>query len=868
MSKLQEKMQEYVQCLNLPGNRDQIIVDALELLKKLNSNEISTNSDSVASLFCSVICNFTEKQINDSFMSGLVWESYCNIKDLEYEESRKPSVEIVIIHFLKKINNMCGMTGGDIVPFIDDEMQEQFKVLCSKLEEMKVIFRMRYNEVELFPIGKLLATVIGGNYTFEELDEVTLNTFLLALEIFDTKIYVTEKNRLDEIIKKCNLKCLRYLSNPSIIRIGGSIWKNNFKYNGVLILADVNKRSIYIRHPEKVYFKQLDGNEIVKLKHETNSTGRNIAYYYEYEYDPKATFMSIEDIMLKGTYNMKLAAIREIYNKKLYNAFFDKAFMKIGEEIFVVNFFTEEDKFIIQGNRNVIEANVENITEYAMKQFSLIRIWGKELDCIIVGSVCKLLTISNVNIDILVEELKQVDNSYQNALIQSWLKHSDNVYENMAKLQELYFEDTLYIKKRKDIANKRISDISWIPVVLSDYLLVEALHKLCGATIEDKVELVLLEIEEDFEGNIVYKCAGTNKEIIYENIKIEDKDDFYQGKTYSIKWKDEYFISHEIDNYIRLIRKINDGNRGLHKIESFFICTESQIQIIMEAMKLQEKALRDIAGCKADFDSIARLRIIHHVICNNILNNNQWTNFIEVLNGHQQLKYDFSKETNWPENNILIVPKERQESDSALTSIINMYLKKNAVRNHDFYFSEIGLNQEGYTYREQKIEKIVFLFDTLQSGTSTIRNLKFYFEEYSKTSLDNVQNQHIIYYCKGMEIKLETIIEKNNPIVEVLVLYGSEEGKTNVEKYLSSNPYINSKTVTCMRKIDKIANKDFMNKVFEVYNKSFLNIEDNYFPIIREFNQPKRNAFPKDNLLSENIASIFVKKKEFTKNFK
>jgi len=130
-----------------------------------------------------------------------------------------------------------------------------------------------------------------------------------------------------------------------------------------------------------------------------------------------------------------------------------------------------------------------------------------------------------------------------------------------------------------------------------------------------------------------------------------------------------------------------------------------------------------------------------------------------VLNGHQQLKYDFSKETNWPGNNILVVQKERQESDSALTSIINMYLKKNAVRNHDFYFSEIGINQEGYTYREQKIEKIVFLFDTLQSGTSTIRNLKFYFEEYSKTSLDNVQNQHIIYYCKGMEIKLETIIE-------------------------------------------------------------------------------------------------------------
>ena len=47
---------------------------------------------------------------------------------------------------------------------------------------------------------------------------------------------------------------------------------------------------------------------------------------------------------------------------------------------------------------------------------------------------------------------------------------------------------------------------------------------------------------------------------------------------------------------------------------------------------------------------------------------------------------------------------------------------------------------------------------------------------------------------------------------------------------------------------------------------SFQNIEDSprkgFFPIIREFNQPKRNIFPNELLNPDNIASLFVKKSE------
>ena len=862
MYKIQEKIQEYIQCLNLPGNSDETIKDALELLKGLNSDEISGNSQLVALLFCTVISNCTEDKINNSATSELIWDSFDNIKDLESQQNENTSTEIIIINFLKKINNMCGMTGGDTEP-VSNEMQEQYKMLCSKLEEMKVIFRLRLNGIEIFPSGKLLAKVIGSDYTFEELNEVTLITFLLALEIFDTEPYVHEKSKLNEIIDKCNLKCLRYLSSPSVMRIGGNVWKDNFSQNGVLILRDVNKKIIYIRHPDKKYFKSLDDAKKKKVEPETNSMGRNIAYYYEYDYDSEATFVSIEDIMLTGSHNIRLSVIKEIYNNKMYNAFFEKAFMKIGEEIHIVNLFTAEDKKIIRSERESIEANAENVTDYAMKPFSLVEVWGKELDFIIVGSICKLLTICNVDVNVIVRKLKQTSSSYQNVLIQSWLEYSQNVYENLIKFQELYFSDTLYARKRREIANKKIVDISWIPVKLPEHLLDEALKGLCNIT-TDKIETVQLERDEDFEGNIIYKNVKDDTEIVPESIALTDKDDWTQEKIYAVKYQEKYFITPEIDSYVRLIRKIKDSNNGLHEIEDFSICSKSQIQVVLEAMRLQEKALKDITDCKVDFNSIAKLRLIHHIICNNILQKDQWAKFIEVINGHQQLKFDFAKGLKLPEDNVLVVPKERQETDSALTSIINEYIRKNAVRNHDFYFSEIGLSEGVYTYRGQKIERIIFLFDTLQSGTSTIRNLRFYFEDYDKTVSGNVQNQHIKYYCNSNEIKLQTIIEKNHPEVEVMILFGSKKGKQAVEEYLSKNSFITNKSVICKREINKTANKDFMDKVKTLYKGSDINIEEGCFPIIREFNQPKRNAFPKDNLCSDNIASIFIKKKEFS----
>lgn len=866
MYSIQEKMQEFVQCLNLSGNKEKVISESLDFLKNLNTDVISENSNLVSILFCTIICNCTEEMINDLCVSELIWESYYNIKDLEGGNEEESSVEIIIIKFLKRLNNMSGMTGGDIAP-IDNEMQEQFNVLCSKLEEMKIIFKLEHRGIEVFPIGKLLAVVIGNDFTFEKLDEVTLNTFLLALEIFDAETYVLEKYKLEKIIDECNLKCLKYLSDQSTMRIGGYAWKENFKHNGVLILGNVIKGTVYVRHPEKIYFSSLKREESNKLESEKNSEYRDIAYFYEYSYDPAAKFMSLKDIMLSGNFNLQIAAIREVYNNESFNVFFDKAFIRVGENVRAVNPFTKKDSTLVFENGQIRVANIANITDYAMKPFSLIKIMGNNLDYVILGSFCKLLKICNVHIDNIINELTNVDKNYQDNLIVIWAKYATDFYESVLKLQKEYFEDVLYIKKRKTIAEKGICDISWIPVKLPIQFLENKLPELCGGTIGDHIEKVLLEKDEDFEGNIVYKDINNSIEIMPEVLLMEKEDDLKKERFFAIKFQDKYFVSNEIDSYIKLINKIEDDNKELNVIEDFALHSESQIQLVVDAMQLQERALSDIDNSKVSFNDIAKLRIIHHILCNKILTDERWKNFLGIINAHQQLKYDFIKDLDELKGNVLIVPKERQESDSVMTSIINRYCKKGAVRNHDVYFDEIEENDEGYTYMGQKIEKIIFLFDTIQSGTSTIRNLQFYFEHYDRDGIGGVKNQHVVYHCRGEEIKLETIIEKNHPIVEIVALYASKVGKKNVEKHLKSNVYINNKEVICAKEITRIADENFMEKVRQVYSKDYT-IEENDFPVIREFNQPKKNAFPIDNLVGGNIASVFVKKKEHPANDK
>ena len=79
------------------------------------------------------------------------------------------------------------------------------------------------------------------------------------------------------------------------------------------------------------------------------------------------------------------------------------------------------------------------------------------------------------------------------------------------------------------------------------------------------------------------------------------------------------------------------------------------------------------------------------------------------------------------DENTLYVPKDGRESDSVLTSIYETYLKtKSARETNDMYKYILELKDDGYYYRDNRIENIVFLCDNFECGTATIRMLKAY----------------------------------------------------------------------------------------------------------------------------------------------
>ena len=239
------------------------------------------------------------------------------------------------------------------------------------------------------------------------------------------------------------------------------------------------------------------------------------------------------------------------------------------------------------------------------------------------------------------------------------------------------------------------------------------------------------------------------------------------------------------------------------------------------------------------------------------------------------------------DENTLYVPKDGRESDSVLTSIYETYLKtKSARETNDMYKYILELKDDGYYYRDNRIENIVFLCDNFECGTATIRMLKAYLNidvmgerVDEKRKVEQVRASRQKYYlreadsCDGEddlsvaqehlnEVPLEAVIEKNACTIEVHGYYGTERGKGVIEDFLKKH-LIKPAVVTYEWEITKHASQ-IIDEVKIIWPRS--NPSDNVYTVVREFNMPKMNVFPKEMLKDPGKAiCMFVKKDEIRK---
>lgn len=842
-----ELLISYDEFLALPNSErnEKELLDILNALTNVNTNEIP--SDCISSLFCHVVSKFDEDSIKNK--GGAIWNAFHNIHTIaEFIKSKDdPSTEERILLFLHDLINDEDQ--------VSDKIFEDFKAICGELEEIKYIFIMKNeNEKHYFPIEILLQKVMSSYKELKKLDSKAINTFILAMEMFTLENDINNRDALNSIVDNFHLEGLKILFKGNQVY---SSWKENLKQNGVLVLVDRDNHKIYIRSEDENYFDGLD--DAGKLLKEKNYQDETIAYYLLKDYSEDTDFISLKDIFSNPDYSreMRLAVIDKIFNEKYYNVLSDNCFIKQGNEIKVLNEFSYKDNnIVIDNSSRPIAANPENIFKYGLHKYNLNTLWGNDTDYVMYGSLFKLLLLCPLTLKELYSKMNDIKSSFQDNLISSWLESINNDESTLPMLIDSYFNEINYIRRKTDIENKKIENIFWLPYKFPTNFIINKINSFFD-TQELTFQIEEIESRKLLDDELEFFCNNQkiNKKNIINHLSIDDERIYYVYK----KGK-KYYIDDNASKYLKLLSIIQQKNNGLKSKDDFSFCKDFEIKNIRHKMELQKDALTRRQGFVCDFNTVANLRIIHHIIYNSF-DKKKWTIFYNLLNKHQEISYSKAIDSfSFDDEYTLYVPKEAREQCGALSDINDKYIKDKSRRDLGLYASNLEKENGLYTFDKKEIKRIVIVFDTLQSGTSTKNYLSSLF------SLDLNPNKSIHnYYCEGEKVSIKQIIEINKPEMQIVFLYGTEEGKHNIQDYLQKNVFLKNAEIICIKDIDvSPLDKDSINKIKNIYD--FSNDNDSpkkgFFPIIREFNQPKRNIFPDELLNPNNIASLFVKKSE------
>ena len=848
--------------MNLSGNKEVLINSSLKHICSLNAEQIVDDFENIAALFCLSAKHMTEEMLSEPFIH-LLDSAFNNIKRKELDINGNGNS--VIIYFLGTLNDFDPSSDANMRKIV----RELFEKLCSDLEGMRVLFKAQLNDRVLFPIGKLLNYVITDTtFLRGELDDVTFNTLLLAMEIFQTASYAKERQTVNDIIKRCNLQCLSYLEKRDTIKLGGdSNWKKNLKNNGVLglIIREDSKNKIYIRHADRSYF----GSRVAESqlgKEYNNSREKVIAYYYERECSNDIELFSFDKIFERKVNSKIKNAFKLMFQDKAYNIFLDNSLILENNQLWLTNPFTMNDNGVITHNGAMVASNLDNLTNRILRPYCFDG-FGDKFDIVMYGSIVKLLKLDANAIDDIFDICSSSKGDYQNQVIITWAGKLKSFLDTIKQLVDLYYKDIGYIRNQNTLQEEKIAEVSWLPMrfpieVIDNYL------KLTHGIGSDNKECLYVSAKQNFMGDIHYYVDEVEydiKESDFGDNKVISEGNFYIVSSCN-GTKFQYIC--EVDQLMRLRKRIESENQKLPHLDVFKTIDTYQVQQVIHKMRLQKEQLSEINGSwKGDFARIGYLRLLHHIVCYQLFGD-RWNTFFRVLNSNQEIEFSNICHVDLFEQGTWIIPKERKDTDNALNSVIEKYIKKDSIRTRDIYNYELKFIDNCYCLSNgDRITKIMFLFDTLQSGSSTTDVLKSYFECHDESIKDICK-----YYCNGQEVTIEQVIECNCKLcnnelpIEIVVLYGSEKGEECVQKYIEGHKWLSRGKIKIIDRINAVADQKLIEDMRTIYAKALTGnyiMRQNNYPIIREFNQPKRNVFPESCLDVSRVCSIFVKKTEF-----
>lgn len=744
-------------------------------------------------------------------------------------------------------------------------VEDKLEILLRDLDPIKFIFNMvDENGKRYFPINKLLNEIIGDeNFINTSIERYHLNVLKLAVEMYSITNDDPSKE-FNYLISNCNLKFIKYLNGTSELIDTKDM--SNFKKNNVMLFFDSENDKVLVRHESKNYF--INKGEI-EIEEEVNTRGLVIGYFCEYKIFGEV--LSYHDAIIKKPVEF----LKLVYEKGFKNVLLEKQIIKQKDGSFTpLNRFCKYDNWVIVGN-NTEENSKVYLASHFYKSLEGERMYlfsigsmNTPFNKISLGFCCKLLDYENISIDDLFCNVNSA-NWLQNNVARNWLNHVKDKKKSILYLLEYLLKSLEYCSKKSNLERlefKKDCIIEVLPYYVDlDYVYMELglprTPSIVKGSIIQNDDVSIIDFSSKVNETIASKKYKDNTSISLNEVNVLDSTDLtldLVGNICIFQSGDSWCTSLAFQNEFELVKDLEVINEKLLPADINDNISVNDYNKLKEIFKLHKQELLDIPIKDVDLDSLIQYRIAYNMVYNNIHKDN-WNLYSNCFKKSFLMKFhDISSDEDFSikQDNVLYVPKDRSQEDGVLKKIYNNYIRRNCRRDNDWWFAapELTLNGGNYCINNNQIRTICFLFDNTLNGTATIRTLAVKLnkkdewlefvgsDESNQTVLTKKFNDDINkcdkYYCGGNEVSLEEIIRTNKPKLEICIYYGTVLGENTVNNFLQACNIFNFQVKVKKRVKDK-------RNCFEEEKKAFNLGDIDFYPVIREYNMPKKTALPK-----------------------
>lgn len=912
-----------LQALQAGAYEKQIILETIKALKFCTPQELSDCRLLVAAVYCQLLryCQSLYKEHVPKNVIQELLNVFKNIEQIGVEatQEEKQDSNLITIWFLHELN--VHKENGDVWKIEDDMLRNSIQVLLQELNGIYFVFNIKENGKNVFPIHNMIAKVVSKPEFVDSSNPLGIyhiHILQLAVKLFTKGS--DKKQILDTLVDQCNLRFIKYLGTPKYII--DTIDLLNYQKNGVMIFHDSMRNKVLIRHKSRIYFdgQPFGKKERLEIEEERDYQQNVIGFFIEYDLDSGDLLTDYSEVLKKEP--GREAFLKMVFGGEIYNILFEQSIIeKVDGSLLPINPYCYNDETIVKGRQSDKNGKIYDKDHFldALRKYRSAAL-KESRKCVMnrvsFGLAILLLQKENIGVDKIQLNNLTDEDWYQSQILKNWAECCHDPIGALTFIVGQWQRENDYCalpykrnkkSKEKNIEDHDIAPLDFYPIKSDNTWVYEMLqcknvnewYVLRGRSqIDNEGDFILLaDLFSDVVGKRFSQNTGQGQLVV----KIKDLED--PEKVLGDIWGggEEYYFLYNSEKHkgvvwnqsllkgLAALEKIQDQNYITLEIASEISRIQyNQISSMMQLHKAALEAAGESVFC--DFDSQVYYRLIHNLLWSKI-NKEKIEKYLKIFMHHQRLGFtEIKRDEKFDRRdpNTLYVPKDGRKSDSVLASIYETYLKSKSSREtNDLYHDLLEQREDGYYCGDNRIENIVFLCDNFECGTATIRMLKAYLNtddtnemEGEKRKIEQVRKNQQKYYIGKVnssndeknpllvaqksliEVSVREIMEKNSCKIEIHGYYGTEKGKKAIEEFLEKQKFKLS-VVTYEKEIINNASQ-IIEEVKSIWPCS--NPSDNIYTVVREFNMPKRNVFPKEMLQDPNKAiCMFVKKSEIDK---